>query len=659
MTDPHQSQLAHSTRYYHPIPSSWPDPWPRSPSIASGWLSASRFPPPPTSPHIDADSPANTLRRQELGLGTLPLPALPSVSAQHRAATAAFFRALVDQGFVAANDSRGERFDADGRPAKVERYYDGRRRGWKPKSLKGTVAVPRLQVEEDPRTEEELAVDGQRVEWVRRAGLHLWENYKRRSWGHDEVRPLQGGSSDGTNGWGASIFEAMSTLLLLGLEDEYRLARAHVATVDFSYLSPKNPMTYPSHESNPMEIRTPDLVEPHLLTSDKLELLPDGLLSPPTLSVFDTGKPPPLFLCWSQAASVLTAIVLTVSRYLGSLLSTYDLTHDPLMRQRAIDLADWLLPAFATLSGLVVGQYPLGHHPNGEKALDAPMISVAEAGSLSLEFTRLYQVTRDKRYFEVVSRLTDFLDTWHVLHPGAQKLKGLWPGALNVSDPDAPLGRGVYGIQGGTNYDYLLKMHLLLRGAQGQYRRMYEAACSSITKFLLAPIGVVGGLDGLVAGDWHYPPKEEDDEEEPATFYASRLDQASAFAGGMLAIGSKVFTRPTDWTAALKLTKSYLWLADATRTGLPPMHVQLWDAKSLDRWAIVTEPDGQQYKVSKGDPVGVLNSWNLHATASPAPTAESLFVLWRMTGDGQYREQGWRLFCAWVESSIATGGFAK
>lgn len=283
----------HRTRYFHPIPPSWPNPWPRSPSIAGGWLSPSRFPPPPTAAHVDADSPANQIRRSELGLGTLPIPSLPSISPEHRAATTAFFRALVAQDVRVANASRGEGFDVDGRPAKVRKYYDGRARGWKPRSLKGTVPVPRVQIEVDPRTVDELAVDQQRQEWIRRAGLHLWENYKRRSWGHDEVRPLHGGSSDGLNGWGASVFDGMGTLLLLGLEDEYRLARAHVATVDFSYLSPMNPLSYPAHQSNPMDIGAPAPAAHHKLTSEELSDLPDHLLSPPKLSVYDTGQPPP------------------------------------------------------------------------------------------------------------------------------------------------------------------------------------------------------------------------------------------------------------------------------------------------------------------------------------------------------------------------------
>lgn len=216
------------------------------------------------------------------------------MSPEHEQVTAAFFRALVEQEFRVANHSRGEAFDAKGRPVKVTDYYDGRRRGWKLRSLKGTVEVPKLQIAYDPRTEEEQAVDVQRQEWIRRAVLHLWENYKRRSWGHDEVRPLHGASGDGVNGWGASIFEAMSTLLLVGLDDEFELAREHVATVDFGYLSPKNPLSYPTYQSNPMDIRAPEPAEHDKLTHEKLSLLPEHLLSPPTLSVCQTGKLGPL-----------------------------------------------------------------------------------------------------------------------------------------------------------------------------------------------------------------------------------------------------------------------------------------------------------------------------------------------------------------------------
>lgn len=52
-------------------------------------------------------------------------------------------------------------------------------------------------------------------------------DYKRRAWGHDSVTPLTGSGADETGGYGASIFESLEMLLLLGLEDEYELARKH------------------------------------------------------------------------------------------------------------------------------------------------------------------------------------------------------------------------------------------------------------------------------------------------------------------------------------------------------------------------------------------------------------------------------------------------
>ena len=41
-------------------------------------------------------------------------------------------------------------------------------------------------------------------------------------------------------------------------------------------------------------------------------------------------------------------------------------------------------------------------------------------------------------------------------------------------------------------------------------------------------------------------------------------------------------------------------------------------------------------------------------------TVESLFVLWRVTGDARYREWGWHMFRAWHRfCRVPTGGFAN
>lgn len=136
-------------------------------------------------------------------------------------------------------------------------------------------------------------------------------------------------------------------------------------------------MSYGIPFTSPMEMSRPALPEAETLLSENLGKLPDHMRSPPTLSMLDT-----------------------VSRYLGSLLSAYDLTHDPLMLERATDLGEWVLPAFSTKSGLVLANYRLGSHPAGE---EAPLVTLAATGSLTLEFTRLWQLTGDRRFLEVVS----------------------------------------------------------------------------------------------------------------------------------------------------------------------------------------------------------------------------------------------------------------
>ena len=39
---------------------------------------------------------------------------------------------------------------------------------------------------------------------------------------------------------------------------------------------------------------------------------------------------------------------------------------------------------------------------------------------------------------------------------------------------------------------------------------------------------------------------------------------------------------------------------------------------------------------------------------------ESLFVMWRVTGDAMYREWGWLMFRAWEKfSRVSTGGYTN
>lgn len=57
--------------------------------------------------------------------------------------------------------------------------------------------------------------------------------YKKYAWGHDNLTPKTRSYSDGRNGWGASIIDAMSTMYVMDLDDLFNEAVNHTGTIDF------------------------------------------------------------------------------------------------------------------------------------------------------------------------------------------------------------------------------------------------------------------------------------------------------------------------------------------------------------------------------------------------------------------------------------------
>ncbi|KAF8155649.1 glycoside hydrolase family 47 protein [Crassisporium funariophilum] len=58
--------------------------------------------------------------------------------------------------------------------------------------------------------------------------------YKEFAFGHDDLSPLSQGFSDGRNGWGATIVDAMTTMHIMGLDDLFAEAVNFSSKIDFS-----------------------------------------------------------------------------------------------------------------------------------------------------------------------------------------------------------------------------------------------------------------------------------------------------------------------------------------------------------------------------------------------------------------------------------------
>ena len=109
----------------------------------------------------------------------------------------------------------------------------------------------------------------------------------------------------------------------------------------------------------------------------------------------------------------------TTIRVLGGLLSAYHFSDDdPIFLERAQDLADRLLPAFDTPSGLPKSMVNLKMRTGVNEAGYASLVSTAEASTLQLELRYLSFLTDNDEYWHKAEKVKfmrfDLLSTFDV-----------------------------------------------------------------------------------------------------------------------------------------------------------------------------------------------------------------------------------------------------
>lgn len=102
---------------------------------------------------------------------------------------------------------------------------------------------PQIQAKFEPETNIDKQERLRRQKSVKTALLKDWKAYKQEAWGRDEVSPITGSGRDTFGGWGATLVDALDTLWIMGLEDEFELALKQVAKIDFTTTTlPKIPV---------------------------------------------------------------------------------------------------------------------------------------------------------------------------------------------------------------------------------------------------------------------------------------------------------------------------------------------------------------------------------------------------------------------------------
>jgi len=385
---------------------------------------------------------------------------------------------------------------------------------------------------------------------VRRAAVvaamrHSWAGYRRYAWGRDELRPL----SKGYTNWdcSASSCRSLGLTMIDGLDTLWVMGLKKEFQEAVDYIAAN--LTF-DHDMK--------------------------------VSVFET-----------------------TIRFLGGLLSAYDLSGKAVLLQRATDLGDRLVKAWTTS----VCPFPLINLQTGQAAQwgwAGGSFILAEVASLQLELRVLSLRTRNPMYDEKGTAVL------RALHGRQKDFGGLLPTMLRADGSFA--GSSVsLGAFGDSAYEYLLKLWVL-NGDQ-QALEMFRAAKAAIVKRMLihTPKGTaVGFLNNQML--------------------RRETEHLTCFAGGMFAMAYHYGVGDEADLQTAKDLAAFCHNMHRTPTGLPPDTVTVL-------------PDGG------------FRATNPKYILRPE-TVETYFYLWRVTKDPKYRDWGWELLEACNKHLRVEAGYA-
>ncbi|KAK3941603.1 glycoside hydrolase [Diplogelasinospora grovesii] len=336
----------------------------------------------------------------------------------------------------------------------------------------------------------------------------------------------------------------------------------------------------------------------------------------------------------------------TTIRYLGGLLSAYDLMTGPLLgtlNDTADDIPSVLAQAKRLADNLKVAfDTPTGIPDNGvrfgpPRRDGSTTNGLATIGTLVLEWTRLSDLTGDPTYGLLAQKGESYL-----LRPEPQPLAEPFPGLLgtnvNISNGMFLDGSGGWGGGDDSFYEYLIKMFLYdpVRFA-GYKDRWVEAADSSI-EFLASHPTTRPDLTFLAMWD-----------NTTLQFVSEHL---ACFNGGNFILGGLTLNEPKYTQFGLDLVDACHETYVQTATGIGPEVFQWQDDKEPATNSSNNPPPPAGADATFYERAGF---WITNGNYVLRPEVlESIYYAYRATGDTKYQDWAWDAYLA-INTTTAVG----
>lgn len=296
-------------------------------------------------------------------------------------------------------------------------------------------------------------------------------------------------------------------------------------------------------------------------------------------------------------------------RILGGLLSAYALSGRAMFLNKASDLGDRLASIFKHMPSMPHNNVNLAV----QKVRHQTVFSLAQVGTLQMEFRYLAHSMNSTKYAKYAENACNVQQTlnMHLL----RSKQGLLTPQVNAQGKS--MGSiFTIGAEADSYYEYLLKSYLQGGGRDRCILKTYKRALSSIVRHMIRYRGESAYVISVYSHTF-----------EPIALEMGHLE---CFAPAMIALSAKMSGNDRHLKIAQQLARG-CW--------------QLYNRSTTVGFESLSFHRG----VRPRNPANVLRP----------EVAESLYVLYKVTGDEQYREWGWTMFQSFVRHSRYEHGYCS
>ena len=456
-----------------------------------------------------------------------------------------------------------------------------------------------------------------RLNAVRKELVHSWDSYVDHGYMSDSLGPLTGGHTDNFCGWSATLVDALDTLWIAGLHDEFDDAVDSLQHIDFS--NPNN-------------------------------------------------------------TCVVNLFEVTI-RHLGGLLSAYDLRQDQRILPKLVELGEVLYRSFQTPNAMPCSHCRLmsdkpPYQAPGSVALAAQgtlSLEFARLSQITGNPKYLYSVMNLTEVFAQTQNDSTIPGLWGEQVDASTSVEGGKPRFNQISHQYS------IGALSDSTYEYLVKGHLLLGTHSDVFRRMWELASPQIKSVILFRAQLPGAeKEDLLFTGRATRRKNQINSDSGIADLDAHMEHLSCFAGGLYGLSSRLFGNMEDLEIGKALTNGCVWayrhsplgiMAEAFKMIPCDFNANQSDTRSLvqkqcpeDR--SVWEPQihidpitNETTVIPRTLPAGFLHSANSAYFLRPE-AIESVFYMLGLKGDLHWREVGWEMWQAIQKYTRAPYGHA-